>query len=158
MIGVLCFVDVSYGVSRAALFMSLSVAIGVLCIPALLFIFTSCFIFVKYCIRDNGTNRRHLVVGTSLMIFANAYLLVLWFAAAMFLKEVGAETLLSVSVTYVFNIAIWFYFRMTCQQWVTLGDMIGIRDHNAQAQAQHRENAYRTGEAPPQQVAFQGGG
>merc|ERR1711935_770344 len=80
MIGVMSFIDLCYELSRASVFMAVNVIIGGVCIPALLLILVNTVIFAKYCIKDNSLSRRHLVIGCSLMVFVNLYLLLVWIA------------------------------------------------------------------------------
>ena len=88
LIGFMCFIDLLYEISRTALTMSFSVAMGIFSIPSVLFMITSCLIFAKYCWRDTETNRMHNCHACGLMVFANTLILIIWIFGAIFHEQI----------------------------------------------------------------------
>ena len=122
-IGVMAVMDFSYEISRTALMAEhFSVVIGILTIPCLLFMVTNISFHLLYCFRDSARNRRFLVQGCSLQITANILILFGWILASIFVEGIGGSLLLQMIITYTIQILCWFYFRMVCSQWVSLGD------------------------------------
>ena len=92
MMGFIAFIDLITELVRISLIIDYSVFLGILYIPALLFILTGCLIFIKYCYRDNELNRKHLVVACSLMVFTNVLILIIWIFGGIFDKDIDGST------------------------------------------------------------------
>ena len=108
------------------------------CVFSFLLMLTAVSLFGQYSLLDNTDTRRRLIVACAMMMVANVITFFGISLVALISEDLNVNHVLRLLPDYLIPVALWFYYRMVCQSWATLGDQVGQSENHQRERESHR--------------------